>query len=205
MPKFVMSRKPEQICPKVAFFSCFIYYLQKLILLFFSTEKRGFKKRLSPEEVKDFADQLANVKNTESFPPEMPLIQPKTELEEQEVLAVQVKVEDMETPIEPPEKCQQVLMSAVKQEEAEQEIGPTHQKPKQGRKSTGSEGEESFIRKRNTEWSEEQSQKASPEDHSSLDDLWENTEQEAEAMETEDQNVRFTSFETGFCGKPLNK
>lgn len=80
------------------------------------------------------------------------------------VAAVQVKVEEMETPIEPPEKAP-VLLSAVKQEEAEQEIGPRCPEPKQnppeGRKTVGGEtaevkGEDNHTRSRNGEWSENQ-------------------------------------------------
>lgn len=34
---------------------------------------------LSQDQVKNFADQLAHAGNTDGFPPEIPLIQPKTE------------------------------------------------------------------------------------------------------------------------------
>lgn len=103
------------------------------------------------------------------------------------VTAVQVKVEEMETPIELPEKPQ-VLLSAVKQEEAEQEVGPRHSEPKQsqpeGRKMIGSEtaqvkGEESHTTNRSVEWSENQRPKPALEDLSSLDEMWRsNTEHE---------------------------
>lgn len=72
-----------QIYAKAERVSCFIFFIETYLPLF-STEKRVFKKKLSEDQVKNVADQLANVKNTESFLPEMPPIQPKTEPEEQQ-------------------------------------------------------------------------------------------------------------------------
>ncbi|XP_037546747.1 lethal(3)malignant brain tumor-like protein 2, partial [Nematolebias whitei] len=150
-------------------------------------KRRVFKKKLSQDQVKNFADQLAHVGTTEGFPPEIPLIQPKTEPAELQVAAVQVKVEEMETPIEHPKKTQ-VLLSAVKQEEAEQEIEPRRPEPKQsqpeGRKIVGGEtaevkGEDNHAMSRNVEWSENQRQRPAPEDLSSLDEMRRsNTEQD---------------------------
>ncbi|XP_070782838.1 lethal(3)malignant brain tumor-like protein 2 [Enoplosus armatus] len=86
-------------------------------------KKRNVKKRLSQDQAKDDADQQPEDsppgQEGGNLPPKMPLIQPKTEPEEQEIFAVQVKVEEveMETPIDPPDNPQQVSRGIIKQEE----------------------------------------------------------------------------------------
>nr|XP_046233773.1 lethal(3)malignant brain tumor-like protein 2 isoform X2 [Scatophagus argus] len=76
-------------------------------------KKRNAKKRLSQDQAKDDGQQ------SEVIDTEAPLIQPKTEPEEQEIFAVQVKVEEMEmeTPIDPPDNLKQVPLGMIKQEE----------------------------------------------------------------------------------------
>lgn len=120
------------------------------------TEKRYAKKRLSQEQAKDDAGQQPEAADTDgppaleeslSLPPNVTLIEPKSEPEEQEskwtiplfsfsicvwyflviypvnsvctVFAVQVKVEEveMESPIKPANIDQPVSLSLVKQEE----------------------------------------------------------------------------------------
>ncbi|XP_039990968.1 lethal(3)malignant brain tumor-like protein 2 isoform X2 [Xiphias gladius] len=88
-------------------------------------KKKNAKKRLSDEQAKDDAGQQPEVTDNKSppgvvdlsLPPKVPLI--KTEPEEQEIFAVQVKVEEveMETPIDPPGNAQQVCLPTIKQEE----------------------------------------------------------------------------------------
>ncbi|XP_013873739.1 MBT domain-containing protein 1 [Austrofundulus limnaeus] len=156
-------------------------------------KRRGCRKKLSQDQVKDFSDELVTAGETQRFPPEMPLIQPKTEAQEQEIVPVQVKVEEMETPIETPEKHEQAPLSSVKQEEVEQEVGPGLQEQQQGqpqgRPTTGSErvqvkGEERIG---HVEWSDDQRQNPRAEGLSGLDEMWgSSTDQdtkEAEAME----------------------
>ncbi|XP_035001144.2 lethal(3)malignant brain tumor-like protein 2 [Hippoglossus stenolepis] len=80
--------------------------------------KRYGRKRLSDEHAEDDVAQQAEVGGSKSpsglldlsLPPKMPLIQPKTEPEEQEIFAVQVKVEEveMEIPTDPPGRTRQV-------------------------------------------------------------------------------------------------
>ncbi|XP_030610858.1 lethal(3)malignant brain tumor-like protein 2 isoform X2 [Archocentrus centrarchus] len=83
-------------------------------------EKKNPKKRLSQDQAQDDADQ--HTESLQSTPRKVPPVQPKTELEEQEIVAVQVKVEEMEmeTPIRPPDNPPQVSVSKIKQEEGEQ-------------------------------------------------------------------------------------
>ncbi|XP_019938458.2 lethal(3)malignant brain tumor-like protein 2 isoform X2 [Paralichthys olivaceus] len=90
--------------------------------------KKYGRKRLSDEHAEDDVAQQSEVSGHKSpsglldlsLPPRMPLIQPKTEPEEQEISAVQVKVEEvemeMETPIDPPGRTQQVSQGIVKPE-----------------------------------------------------------------------------------------
>lgn len=101
-------------------------------------KKKNAKKRLSQEQAKDDAgQQQPTVTSTDGspslcLPPKMPLVQPKTEPEEREIFAVQVKVEEveMETPINPPDNSPQVSPGKLKQEEggeeSESESGPHH-------------------------------------------------------------------------------
>ncbi|KAK2820871.1 hypothetical protein Q5P01_023830 [Channa striata] len=93
--------------------------------------KKYAKKRLSEEPPKDDAVHQADVTSTDdsqklvdsSLPPKVPLIQPKTEPEEQEIFAVQVKVEEveMETPIETPSNPPQVCLGKIKQEKRDEQ------------------------------------------------------------------------------------
>ncbi|XP_068439980.1 lethal(3)malignant brain tumor-like protein 2 [Clinocottus analis] len=83
--------------------------------------KKHAKKRLSQHQAKD--DEVSGAAGPAVLeeciiPPKVPLIQPKTELDEQEIFAVQVKVEEMEmdTPIEPPDKPQQDSLGILKEE-----------------------------------------------------------------------------------------
>ncbi|KAM8837836.1 lethal(3)malignant brain tumor-like protein 2 isoform 1-T3 [Spinachia spinachia] len=90
--------------------------------------KKNARKRLSQEQVPDDVGQQPEASGTHGspalkghiLPSEVPLIQPKGEPEEQEIFAVQVKVEEveveMEDPIEPPEIPQQVPLGEIKQE-----------------------------------------------------------------------------------------
>ncbi|KAI3365530.1 hypothetical protein L3Q82_010615, partial [Scortum barcoo] len=90
-------------------------------------KKRNAKKRLSQEQGKDDAGQQPEVIGTDGpeepeglgLRPKVPLIQPKPEPEEQEIFAVQVKVEEveMETPIDPRDSPRQVSLGIIKQEE----------------------------------------------------------------------------------------
>ncbi|XP_071318567.1 lethal(3)malignant brain tumor-like protein 2 isoform X4 [Trachinotus anak] len=102
--------------------------------------KKSAKKRLSDEQAKDDVGQQPEVIGTESppglldlsLPPKVPLIQPKTEPEEQEIFSVQVKVEEMEmeTPINPPDNPQQAGVGIIKQEEGgEQSKSGQHEVP----------------------------------------------------------------------------
>ncbi|XP_026207597.1 lethal(3)malignant brain tumor-like protein 2 isoform X2 [Anabas testudineus] len=94
-------------------------------------EKKYAKRRLSDEQAQDDAVQQPQVISSDSphgqvecsLPPKVPLIQPKSEPEEQEIFAVQVKVEEveMEMPIEPPNSPQQVCLGRIKQEEGEEQ------------------------------------------------------------------------------------
>uniref|UniRef100_A0A672FNC9 L3MBTL histone methyl-lysine binding protein 2 n=1 Tax=Salarias fasciatus TaxID=181472 RepID=A0A672FNC9_SALFA len=80
-----------------------------------STGRKYARKRLSQDQAGDNidnTDEQAEPKDTETVqdpPPEVPLIQPKSEPEEQEISLVTVKVEEMEmeTPIEPPSEIKQ--------------------------------------------------------------------------------------------------
>ncbi|XP_040885534.1 lethal(3)malignant brain tumor-like protein 2 [Toxotes jaculatrix] len=102
-------------------------------------KKKNAKKRLSDEQTKDDAGNQPEVTGTKSptepvdpsLPPQVPLIQPKTEPEEQEIFAVQVKVEEveMETPIDPSGNPQQVCLGIVKQEEGGEQR--QHETPEQ--------------------------------------------------------------------------
>ncbi|XP_070707674.1 lethal(3)malignant brain tumor-like protein 2 [Pempheris klunzingeri] len=102
-------------------------------------KKKNAKKRLSQEQSEDDSGQqpefIGNNCPAEpggfSVPPKVPLIQPKTEPEEEEIFAVQVKVEEVETPIDPPDSPQQVSLGIIKQEGGEQRKSGLHQAPQQ--------------------------------------------------------------------------
>ncbi|XP_068161648.1 lethal(3)malignant brain tumor-like protein 2 [Antennarius striatus] len=143
-------------------------------------KKKSTKKRLSQDNIKDDSGHQSNVKVSPaglehlSCSPNVPLIQPKTEPEEQQIIAVKVKVEEieMETPINPPNNSQQECMIEVKQEGEEQSKSGEDQESKQNSmkdaaqekkgKSENKEGssedlgswEEDFASERNREQSE---------------------------------------------------
>ncbi|XP_024141594.1 lethal(3)malignant brain tumor-like protein 2 isoform X2 [Oryzias melastigma] len=83
--------------------------------VFGKKKKRGTRKRLSEEKSTEEEMKTAG----ETPPPEAPLLQPKAEPEEQEIFAVQVKVEEVETPVDVPNDLQQISLSGVKKEEEE--------------------------------------------------------------------------------------
>ncbi|KAM9424731.1 lethal(3)malignant brain tumor-like protein 2 isoform 2-T3 [Pholidichthys leucotaenia] len=88
----------------------------------FGKKKKKYRRRFSKHETSDDADEHAESrKSPQTLPPKVPLIQPKTEPEEEEIVAVQVKVEEMETetPIGPPDDSDRVLLGTVKQEDEE--------------------------------------------------------------------------------------
>ncbi|XP_031699545.1 lethal(3)malignant brain tumor-like protein 2 isoform X1 [Anarrhichthys ocellatus] len=105
-------------------------------------KKKYAKKRLSQDQGKDDVGQQPEVSGTDGppvledhiLPPKEPVIQPKTEPEEQEIFAVQVKVEEveMETPIEPPDNPQQAPLGIIIEEaRGEQSKSRLHQSPEQ--------------------------------------------------------------------------
>ncbi|XP_041818353.1 lethal(3)malignant brain tumor-like protein 2 [Chelmon rostratus] len=162
-------------------------------------KKRHAKKRLSQDQAKDDDGQQPEVNDTDgptglqdlSPPPKVPVIQPKPEPEEQEIFAVQVKVEEveMEAPINPPDDFRQGSLGIIKQEAVVEQSksglqrmpekssleNVAQEKMKQretaaGRSEVGSL-EESFSSESNTEQSEnkssgeEKSQKLDQESH----------------------------------------
>ncbi|XP_078134807.1 lethal(3)malignant brain tumor-like protein 2 isoform X3 [Sander vitreus] len=147
--------------------------------------KKNAKKRLSQDQAKDDAGQQPEATGTNgpagleglSLAPKVPLIQPKTEPEEHEIFAVQVKVEEveveMETPIEAPDNPQQVPLGIIKKETGgEQSKSAPHRSPEQssledvahekmeqsetaaGRREDSGSLEESFTGESNMEQSE---------------------------------------------------
>ncbi|XP_047465812.1 lethal(3)malignant brain tumor-like protein 2 isoform X2 [Mugil cephalus] len=95
---------------------------KKCKVVYGKKKKRYTKKRLSQDQAKDDGDEHTEASvsdGAQSLPPVVPLIQPKIEAEEQEILSVQVKVEEMEmeTPIEPPDNPQQDSQRIIKQED----------------------------------------------------------------------------------------
>ncbi|XP_034715633.1 lethal(3)malignant brain tumor-like protein 2 isoform X2 [Etheostoma cragini] len=106
--------------------------------------KKNAKKRLSQDQAKDDAGQQPEAAATNGPPglegcslaPIVPLIQLKTEPEEHEIFAVQVKVEEvemeLETPIEAPHNPQQVPLGIIKKESGGQRSkSAPHRSPKQ--------------------------------------------------------------------------
>ncbi|CAG5910309.1 unnamed protein product [Menidia menidia] len=95
-------------------------------------KRKGHKRGVSMNQAKDDAGhqhEAANAESSQNCPPDVPLIQPKTEPEE-EIIAVRVKVEEMETDIDPPELLQKVCLGKVKHEEAGQQVHPEpHRSP----------------------------------------------------------------------------
>ncbi|XP_035853108.1 lethal(3)malignant brain tumor-like protein 2 isoform X1 [Sander lucioperca] len=148
--------------------------------------KKNAKKRLSQDQAKDDAGQQPEATGTNGPPgleglslaPKGPLIQPKTEPEEHEIFAVQVKVEEveMETPIEAPDNPQQVPLGIIKKEAGgEQSKSAPHRSPEQssledmhdkmeqsetaaGRREDCGSLEESFTGESNMEQSENKNQ-----------------------------------------------
>ncbi|XP_054455088.1 lethal(3)malignant brain tumor-like protein 2 isoform X2 [Anoplopoma fimbria] len=167
--------------------------------------KKYAKKRLSQDQVKDDVGKQPEASGPDGppvledhiLPPKVPLIQPKTEPEEQEIFAVQVKVEEveMETPIEAPDNPQQVPLGIIKQEEGGKQrkselrhspeqssienVAHAKVKPSEPAEERSEEFEsldESFTGDSNTEQSEN---KLSQGDDSAMDEISEsNTEQD---------------------------
>ncbi|XP_061564961.1 lethal(3)malignant brain tumor-like protein 2 isoform X2 [Cololabis saira] len=142
--------------------------------IFGKKKRRGYRKGISHDHASD-ADQPTEVdaERSQSRPPEPPLIQPKTEPEEQEIFAVTVKVEEMEmeTPIEPPGRPQEISEGGIKVEETEEHLNPelyqegiTHQRMKRTKTLGGEMGGEhdsfkkSFTEERNMELSDNEKQ-----------------------------------------------
>ncbi|XP_008299163.1 lethal(3)malignant brain tumor-like protein 2 [Stegastes partitus] len=160
----------------------------------FGKKRRKYtRKRLSQEQAKDDADYQAEVVGVDSPqapPPKAPLIQPKAEQEEQEIFAVEVKVEEMEmeTPIGPPDNPQQASVGVIKQEGAGQQaksrlhqvleqssLDREHEKTEQSktaddRREERRSLEESSTADSHTEQSENEGQKLDQEDESQEDD-----------------------------------
>ncbi|CAJ1080641.1 lethal(3)malignant brain tumor-like protein 2 isoform X1 [Xyrichtys novacula] len=89
--------------------------------IFKKRKKRNAKKRLSQEL--DVSDGQPEAFGTDShpelcLPPEVPLIQPKTEPEEQEISTVHVKVEEVEVEMETPTADPRVSLRVIKKEDA---------------------------------------------------------------------------------------
>ncbi|KAM3591584.1 uncharacterized protein V6R79_004299 [Siganus canaliculatus] len=128
-------------------------------LIFGRKKKRHGRKRWSQDHAKGDVSQQSETTDTHSavgleshsHPPKMPLIQPKHEQEEQEIFAVQVKVEEveMETPIGPPNNPQQVSLDAIKKEE-----GCEQREAAAGESGEHGSLEESFTSESNMEHSE---------------------------------------------------
>ncbi|CAN9508991.1 unnamed protein product [Ophioblennius macclurei] len=92
--------------------------------VFGKRRKKYTRKRLSKDQATDDAVEQTEPKDSETVqvhPPEVPLIQPKSEPEEEEISLVTVKVEEMEmeTPIEPPSNLQRVSGCEIKKEEGQ--------------------------------------------------------------------------------------
>ncbi|XP_004080232.1 lethal(3)malignant brain tumor-like protein 2 isoform X3 [Oryzias latipes] len=83
--------------------------------VFGKKKKKGQRKRLSQDRDKNAEEERPA---DEAFAPAAPLLQPKTEPEEQDISAVQVKVEEVETPVNFPDN-QLISLSEVKKEEEE--------------------------------------------------------------------------------------
>uniref|UniRef100_A0A1A8KDM5 L(3)mbt-like 2 n=2 Tax=Nothobranchius kuhntae TaxID=321403 RepID=A0A1A8KDM5_NOTKU len=99
-------------------------------------KRRVFRKQIPQDPKSHQENQLAGDTNTttddsQSRCPAAPLVQLKAEPEEREIVRVQVKVEEMETLINPPDQPQKVSQCEVKQEKAEQMIQSGHQVPEQ--------------------------------------------------------------------------
>ncbi|XP_032357541.1 lethal(3)malignant brain tumor-like protein 2 isoform X3 [Etheostoma spectabile] len=106
--------------------------------------KKNAKKRLSQDQAKDDAGQQPEAAGSYSpsglevcsLAPKVPLIQLKTEPEEHEIFAVQVKVEEvemeLETPTDAPHNPQQVPLGIIKKESGGQRSkSAPHRSPKQ--------------------------------------------------------------------------
>ncbi|KAF0025171.1 hypothetical protein F2P81_022052 [Scophthalmus maximus] len=158
-------------------------------------KKKCGRKRLSDEHANDDAVEQPEVTGTKSpsasldlsFAPKIPLIQPKMEPEDQEIYAVQVKVEEMEmeTPIDP----QQASLGTIKQEGGEprmsgQRVAPGRSGPedvareeteknKAAKDRLEEQGslEESFTGESNMEQSENDQEEGSCENDTSIDEI----------------------------------
>ncbi|XP_074519873.1 lethal(3)malignant brain tumor-like protein 2 [Halichoeres trimaculatus] len=107
--------------------------------VFKGRKRKNAKKRLSQELSGDGAAQEqswqpeAPVTDSPSklcLPPKVPLIQPKTEPEEQEIFPVHVKVEEVEVEMETPTSDPRVSLRTIKSEDAGEQSEPgRHQAP----------------------------------------------------------------------------
>ncbi|XP_014862898.1 PREDICTED: lethal(3)malignant brain tumor-like protein 2 isoform X2 [Poecilia mexicana] len=146
--------------------------------------RRYGRKRMIQEQVSDASNELPE--SSQSSQPEIPAI--KTEAEEQEIVPVQVKVEEMETPIESPHKTQQASLRPVKQEKMEQQTEST----RPGREEVGSPKEnfrETTVQSENKNTDQEGLKAGSRENDGSQDGMWESNTEQDQAGETEDIEV----------------
>lgn len=181
----------------------FLYFI-----LFPASGRRYGRKRMIQEHASDASNELPE--SSQSSQPETPAI--KTEAEEQEsewlalrsvastfqtsgwmrfvsaVVPVQVKVEEMETPIESPHKTQQASLRPVKQEKTEQQ---TESMPP-GREEVGSPKSnfrETTVQSENKNTDQEGLKAGSRGNDSSQDEMWESNTDQDQAGETEDIDV----------------
>ncbi|XP_016530849.1 lethal(3)malignant brain tumor-like protein 2 [Poecilia formosa] len=146
--------------------------------------RRYGRKRMIQEQASDASNELPE--SSQSSQPEIPAI--KTEAEEQEIVPVQVKVEEMETPIESPHKTQQASLRPVKQEKMEQQTEST----RPGREEVGSPKEnfrETTVQSENKNTDQEGLKAGSRENDGSQDGMWESNTEQDQAGETEDIDV----------------
>uniref|UniRef100_A0A1A7WWG6 L(3)mbt-like 2 n=2 Tax=Iconisemion striatum TaxID=60296 RepID=A0A1A7WWG6_9TELE len=146
-------------------------------------KRRVFRKRISQNSITDHENQLVSGMNTDdsqSRYPAAPLIQLKAEPEEREIVGVQVKVEEMETSIDPPDQPQQVSQCKVKQEEAGQMIQSGHEAVGQSPVAdtihqTTEKRETAEKRGENAEQSEKRQtpEKKRQENERGMDEMWE--------------------------------
>ncbi|XP_032430475.1 lethal(3)malignant brain tumor-like protein 2 isoform X3 [Xiphophorus hellerii] len=142
------------------------------------------RKRMIQEQASDASNELPE--SSQSSQPEIPAI--KTEAEEQEIAPVQVKVEEMETPIENPHKTRQASLRPVKQEKTEQQA----ESMQSGREEVGSPKEnlrETTVQSENKNTDQEGLKAGSRENDSSQNEMWESNTEQDRAGETEDIDV----------------
>ncbi|XP_027885839.1 lethal(3)malignant brain tumor-like protein 2 isoform X2 [Xiphophorus couchianus] len=142
------------------------------------------RKRMIQEQASDASNELPE--SSQSSQPEIPAI--KTEAEEQEIAPVQVKVEEMETPIENPHKTRQASLRPVKQEKTEQQT----ESMRTDREEVGSPKEnfrETTVQSENKNPDQEGLKAGSRENDSSQNEMWESNTEQDRAGETEDIDV----------------